>query len=801
MGAPGGISLDTPANNEPNSVNPIRGTDAAPLANGTDAGGLADANGADTAPPSKDEGPATWSQWFAANAIVILFVAAGIGFIIWKQLDVTDLLKVAIGLGLVIFIHELGHFLAAKWCDVHVETFSIGFGKPIPGCRFKYGETTYKIGWIPLGGYVKMVGEGENADNEEAEEDPRSFKNKRVGQRMLIISAGVIMNILLACICFVVVYSHGVDENPPIIGSVESGSPAWREGIHSESIIIEIDGMKNPVFDDIRPKVMATSKGETVTFVYRDGPGGELKTIAIEPSKDKEALFPTVGVGPARQLILESDKRKGFRPYWPGSAAANAQPGFQSGDRIIACSFDPSDYTKVSPLPVDRREGAAGKLDYFEFMHRQQDMRGKKMIVRVERPDGDHDITVEPAYHSTTGMRMEMGRVAACRKNSPAASAKVLDPSGEEEGIQQGKVDAEEPTGDKIIQVDVVDASGRKIRWETGKIANVDADGTLIKPLDPLRLPYELEQWAELKPANRKVQVVVLRPTGRKEEKNESKRVALEMEWDETARYYREAVSGSNSPMSIPCLGLAYYVNAIVETVDENAPAAAAGIQIGDLVKQVRWKTKKPDGGIESEDWMEIKQHQWAIAFTLLQLAEVKELDLKIVREGSEVEVSLKATTDESWPIVDRGLRFKYDSRLHKADDVLDALGIGMHRTVRLVRVIYQNLYAMISPRGRVSLRSMSGPLSIADVSYKIAGVDLWQFILFIGMINVNLAVINFLPIPVLDGGHMVFLIYEKIRGKPAPETILAAAMYTGLALILALMCFVLFLDVKRLFF
>ena len=91
--------------------------------------------------------------------------------------------KVVLGLGFVIFIHELGHFLAAKWCDVHVQTFSIGFGPALPGCSFQRGETTYKIAVLPLGGYVNMVGEGAEAD--EDEDYPRSFKNKTVGQRML----------------------------------------------------------------------------------------------------------------------------------------------------------------------------------------------------------------------------------------------------------------------------------------------------------------------------------------------------------------------------------------------------------------------------------------------------------------------------------------------------------------------------------------------------------------------------------------------------------------------------------------
>src|SRR6516164_9869084 len=96
--------------------------------------------------------------------------------------QVFNITLAALGLGLVIFLHELGHFAVAKWCDVHVETFSIGFGPALPGCSFQRGETTYKIAMIPLGGYVKMVGEG--ADTDESDDDPRSFKNKTVGQRM-----------------------------------------------------------------------------------------------------------------------------------------------------------------------------------------------------------------------------------------------------------------------------------------------------------------------------------------------------------------------------------------------------------------------------------------------------------------------------------------------------------------------------------------------------------------------------------------------------------------------------------------
>src|SRR5207237_3629794 len=100
---------------------------------------------------------------------------------------------------------------------------------------------------------------------------------------------------------------------------------------------------------------------------------------------------------------------------------------------------------------------------------------------------------------------------------------------------------------------------------------------------------------------------------------------------------------------------------------------------------------------------------------------------------------------------------------------------------------------------GRISTDQMGGPLTIGVVAYRIAGVDFWEFLFFLGLISVNLAVINFLPIPVLDGGHFVFLCYEKLRGKPASEGVRVGATYAGLALILCLMVFVLYLDISRL--
>ena len=200
--------------------------------------------------PEAPPPPLTPVAWLMQNGPFLLVVVVGlaVAYHRWGLEPIYLGAKVAVGLGLVIFIHELGHFLAAKWCDVHVTTFSIGFGPALPGCSFQRGETTYKIAALPLGGYVNMVGEGPEA--EEDENYPRSFKNKSVGQRMLIISAGVIMNVLLGCVCFVLVYRlHGVDQQPAVVWMTDAGSRAWQAGVRTDGwAIVRIDNKDKPWF-------------------------------------------------------------------------------------------------------------------------------------------------------------------------------------------------------------------------------------------------------------------------------------------------------------------------------------------------------------------------------------------------------------------------------------------------------------------------------------------------------------------------------------------------------------------------
>jgi regulator of sigma E protease len=736
-------------------------------------------------PPAGEtpERPAGLGGWLSANLAPLVFVTAVVAVIIWKDLDFVPVLLAVLGLGLVIFIHELGHFLAAKACDVHVETFSIGFGKALPFCQFRRGETLYKVGWIPLGGYVKMVGEGENADTEEADEDPRSFKNKKVWQRMVIISAGVVMNLILGGLCFVVAYSHGVEETPAVVGSVGIGSPAWEADLRAGYRITQIDTIADKVtFDDIRPEVMGAPKGGSVFFKVRDTEGRERETPLV-PRRTAEDLYPLVGINPVKKLVLPKVRKSDGSPVFentPAHAARDVAGGtpFRSGDRIVGVTTDPERPEVITPISPN---------DPLAFDRALHQMRGHDMIVRVDRDGTQLDFKVAPASTKRLmGVRFQMGRVAALRAGGPAARATPETPG--EAGFEVARADVAD-SGDKIIAVEVADGPVRRRFVE--ELSQPPPKDVTEEQFDPLKLGFVLEQWAE-RATDRTVKVTVLRPPtgGAKTET----RKTFTMTWDPALVHAGEVSIGPSGPTSISGLGLAYYVNAIVDAVD---PSVGSPLAKGDIVTEVRLQKLDKQGQPSPDKWIKLKQYQAVYLHYLLQVAPTNQIDFKVKRGGIEQEVTATIAADVQWPAVDRGFVFQYDTQTQQADGWIDALKMGWHRTARTIKVIYQTLYATIFRQ--ISAETMSGPLSIANASYNIAGNDIWQFIIFIGLININLAVVNFLPIPLLDGGHMVFLLYEKIRGKPAPEKVQEWSMWGGLAFILLLMGFVIYLDVRKL--
>lgn len=217
-----------------------------------------------------------------------------------------SIISVIVLLGVLIFVHELGHFLVAKFIGVTVLKFSLGFGPRLVG--IKMGETEYMISLFPLGGYVKLLGEAED-EVITPEEQKRSFQNQRVGHKMLIIAAGPFFNLLLATLIFSFVYCWGVPVLLPKVGTVQEGSVARRAGLFKNDVIQSIDGHAINSWADIS-KLITTSGGKTLKLVILRA--GNKYTIPIKPELlmtksifGEDAESYKIGISPSMETKIE----------------------------------------------------------------------------------------------------------------------------------------------------------------------------------------------------------------------------------------------------------------------------------------------------------------------------------------------------------------------------------------------------------------------------------------------------------------------------------------------------------------
>lgn len=180
----------------------------------------------------------------------------------------TTIFSFVVVLGILIFFHELGHFLVARLCGVGVEKFSLGFGPKLFGK--KIGRTDYIVSAMPLGGYVKMVGENPGADINPVD-IPVSFTHKHVFKRILIVAAGPFFNFLLAVIIFFGIFQiYGSFILKPAIGDVTEGSPAHQAGLQKDDQVIEINGLAIKSWEEMAG-IITGSKGKSLALTVRRG--------------------------------------------------------------------------------------------------------------------------------------------------------------------------------------------------------------------------------------------------------------------------------------------------------------------------------------------------------------------------------------------------------------------------------------------------------------------------------------------------------------------------------------------------
>lgn len=273
-------------------------------------------------------------------------------------------------IGVMIVIHELGHYWAARFFDVHVETFSIGFGPRLIG--FRRGETDFKISWIPLGGYVKMAGEQPGEDSA----DPRGFLMKPRWQRLIVVFAGPAMNIVLAIALMAGLYMYRYPKMASAmqaaeIGHVKEDSPAAKAGLKEGDLIVRFGDKADPTWEDVM-LAEVVSANKAIPLLVRRGP--ELLNINVTPELD-----PKLGIGVAGWSERTQIQLGGLVPGMDAE-----KKGLRKGDLLLSINGQPI-YTvyKIHEV-LKASNGAPVNLVY-------------------ERDGRSHEVVIQPKFSEVSG--------------------------------------------------------------------------------------------------------------------------------------------------------------------------------------------------------------------------------------------------------------------------------------------------------------------------------------------------------------------------------------------------------------
>jgi regulator of sigma E protease len=239
-----------------------------------------------------------------------------------------SLISVVAVLGFMILIHEFGHYAVAKWLGVRVEQFAIGFGKRLVG--FRRGDTDYRINAIPLGGYVKMSGEN---PMDQRTDDPKEFLNHSRWHRFLVAIAGPAMNIMLAVFLLTIVYMVHYEypvylDQPAVVQGVRKDSPAQQAGIQAGDRIVKIDGIENPTWEQVQPRVWLSPNQALQVTIQR---GNETLQKMLMPKAVTTSEVGSAGWFPEEPVVVGR-----LDPDLPAAKA-----GMKEDDRIVSLNGKP----------------------------------------------------------------------------------------------------------------------------------------------------------------------------------------------------------------------------------------------------------------------------------------------------------------------------------------------------------------------------------------------------------------------------------------------------------------------------
>ncbi len=808
----------------------------------------------------------------------------------WSPLAVLDAvwpyLIMLAGFSAIIFVHELGHFLVAKWAGVRVDRFAIGFGREIIG--FTKGETRYSFNVLPLGGYVKMLGQ-EDFDDKAKElqfnDNPRSFVNKSIGRRMAIVSAGVIMNTLFAFFLFMIVFLIGMKSIAPRISFVKPDSPADRAGLQPGDLVREVNGERVLEFNDITFAVVLAPPNEPIEFVVERDDG--LHTVPVTPelrapegTRDIQRLMVGIGYGHTPEIIAVGPEIDTTRPDRPrvGDILAEIDGTEVTADNASAI-FELVPYAKE--IHVDRPDpddpdappkrmrvdippvlavypADIGDLDSVSVLGlaplvrvRRVDEKGRAALGGLEAGDtilswADVDLPTRAQINRAEHDYPERDIPYEVRKTDGRVVSGFVRPKRNKRGAATVQAHVR-----RIAPEDRTEG-GPKARFAEVRPGGLAATagierGNAILKLHGVTTPSHLNVARLIREnAHRRLPFTVRKADG-----------------STHSGFVKPEPPGSlDANYSFLAEDLLQVGRIVPTTNDRPSPAALAGITPGALIEAVNgqpvstWReliqSCQTHAGADVElTYVDRSGERRVVPFpiphslrTLLGLGPQgrivridgkekvpigprKELVTVRYHEGTrtalanligqrQVPIEYRAnplaelqtayvdvTEDMVDPWLGRiafapNIRLDDETVILKGEGAVDAMMIGMHKTYRFMRQVYELLHRMIFTRS-VSVQSITGPLGIVSFGGKVARSGPAEFLFFMAIISANLAVINFLPLPIVDGGLMVFLIIEKIKGSPISLRVQIATQMLGLFLLISAFVYFTYQDALRL--
>ena len=697
-----------------------------------------------------------------------------------------DFLLVLLGFGLIVFIHELGHFVAARWAGIRVMAFAVGFGPAILSFRKGLGvqagssereylrrqkersasdlsPTEYRLNALPFGGYVKMLGQ-EDGNPYAVSDASDSFQSCKPWKRLVVISAGVVMNIITAAALFVCAFMVGMKVEPAKVGAVAPGSPAalatalnadsagvTRAGLAPGDSIIAINGSKPNSFSDLMlATAMAERDSAIELLVARRGNATPLNFI-IKPTVGAESGMLELGIEPARSASVLSARNEqeasemlaafeslGLKGLTPGMTieSINGRPvtdgselftalATSGGEAVTAVFRDGSQSVTQTFVPRPEMQ-----LDYLQ--------RATRAVVPI-----DHLLGLMPVM--TVGQTTERSEAAGLRSGDIFARLGNAQFPSIAEGMAEIQARKGASIAVTVLRKDeagvfkeiVLSDVGVNAKGQIGfGVGDTARDLALVSlPLPSLNHPGTQTRFA---PAASGVFTI---PGAR-------------------------IVSIDGRPVA----NFADIRHALREAT---SPRAGGTYAAGTKPTTVEVRFRRPVDGVLSED-AAIESLSWPLN-----------------------EEDVRAINSLGWKSpISPGL-FQTEEILLKATSPAEALGMGFAETKRVMLTTYMTFARLF--QGTVKVEHLKGPVGIAHLGTLVAGRGFIWLLFFLALISVNLAVVNFLPLPIVDGGQFLFILWEQLRGKPVPLAFQSAATLAGLALIGCVFLIVTYNDIRNL--